>query len=51
MMMEAGAAAMRFEDRGRGHEPRNTGGHEEGKKSRKQILPACFQKEPALLTP
>lgn len=33
-MMEAEAGVMLLEDRGRGHKPRNTGGHQKLKKAR-----------------
>ena len=47
MMTAAEIGVMHVKDRGRGHKPRNTGGHERLKKSRKQIL---SWKSPALLT-
>ena len=39
-MMEAMTEVMPSEDRGRGEEPRNTGGHWKMKKARKRILPS-----------
>jgi len=38
MIMETEVEMMPFQDRGRGHKPRNEGGHEERKRARKQIL-------------
>lgn len=48
--MEAEVRVMHLEDRGRGHKPRNRGGHQKLKKARKWILICSLQKEPALLT-
>ena len=38
VMMEAVIAVMQFEDRGRGEESRNTGGHQQIKQTGKRIL-------------
>ena len=48
-MMEAEIRTIRFEDGGRGHKPRNTGGHQKLKKGRAWIVLLGFPEGTSLV--